>query len=250
MIDDELDPLSVLMAARPAFGGTSEAERALALTDAALIRGNVTWLEVGAGDGRHLAFQLERLSSGRRISAIALEPSPHCVVSTVPNIIWVRQDIESFQPDCLFDWINLRHSLYYIDDPIRQIERLVGFLKVGGALALTHWASACALYRLHRVICGEPGVATSSIETLAEHLGRFSGAVVSPIEYGDSRLDVNQVASDAHIAEALFELARRGCDSGLAAGTDPITFTVETLRTMPNAESRWNGMLIVRKQSA
>lgn len=99
----------------------------------------MSWLEVGAGDGANLKFQLNRLAIGRTIDVVAIEPAAIKPLS-LQNVEWITAHVEAYSTDRRFDWINVRHSTYYLSDPIVELTRLGTMLVPGGALALTHWS--------------------------------------------------------------------------------------------------------------
>lgn len=249
MKDHSQDPLACLIAAKPAFGISDEAEWLTELTNQALPLGSVNWLEVGAGDGRHLIQQLERLSSGRQIRAVALEPSNSANPPALPPIRWLRARVEDYVPDCQFDWINMRHSAYYITDALGQIDRLSACLADHGSIAVTHWSRDCVLYRLHVAITGTtPEGAAAGIEDLAAALAATGRLLISTIKYHDAELLVERMAADATIGAAVFELARRARVSALPAGTDRVAFATEVIRAASCARVRRNGVVLIRRR--
>jgi hypothetical protein len=238
------DPLEDLIAARQAFMGQTEAEECVRLTDGILRRGAVDWLEIGAGDGANLSFQLAYLASGRDIRAVALEPSS--AQGAVPGVLWLRAGAEHYRPDTLFDWISVRHSAYYIPDPVTEIARLAGALSPVGAIALTHWSNDCVLRRLHLALCGDLAeCATAGIQQLASALTRDHSLIASSLTVFDSELDVNRVLADALLAEALARLASRG--RPLAGDRSELPRRVADALIGAPSTSRRNGIVFLRR---
>ena len=247
MPPDGHDPLGTLVAARPGFGLSTEAEALDRFTELNMPEGDLDWLEVGAGDGRNLERQLRRHSHGRRIRTVALEPMADAPAA-LARVEWRRQPLEEYAPDRSFDWINLRHSAYYVRDALAEVARIACCLRGGGALALTHWSRRCSLYRLHRAIVGASGgLATAAIEDVAAELTKDPRLVVGAVETHDTELLVDDVASDPSLAPAVFHLSRRGMPSLLPTGTDPAAFVSQTLRSWPDARVRSNGLLLIRR---
>jgi hypothetical protein len=247
MTFDGADPLSALLAARIAFGNSTEAERLLEITERALHLGKVDWLEIGAGDGRHLAHQLERLSAKRKIRIVALEPSPYASPDSPRAFTWLSRRVEDYNPDRQFSWVNMRHSAYYLTDPVGQIQRVSTWLSNRGAIALTHWSRNCVLHRLHCKIYGlAPDAGCIAIEDLAAALASDPRLIISDIDYSDTKLLIEKVAGDQKIASAVFELARRGRRSRVPDGTNKADFIVQALHTLPDAAKRRNGIIVVK----
>ncbi len=237
--------LDELIAARPAFGGSTEAQELASIACRSLREGSVDWLEVGAGDGRNLRYLMSKLSVGRSFRVVALEPAAS--TGRVDGAIWLKLRVEDYHPDRQFDWINVRHSAYYMDDPVAEIARLSCFLRRGGSIALTHWSRDCILYRLHVAICGDQaGGPTSGIEEITQRLMSIGELDVSEIEQMETVLNVTHVAENDQVASALYELARRG-----HTPLEPIVNRAESVRVMLGAMSdptrRLNGVTVIRR---
>ena len=240
------EALAALTATKPAFAET-EAEQLTQLADACMRRGSVAWLEVGAGDGRNLAFQLGVLGVGRAIRAVAVEPA-HMHPAPIEGVEWVSCRIEDYRPDRPFDWIGIRHSAYYITDPVGEIARLTRSLTAGGTLALTHWGGDCILRRLHVAMCGDTGeAAVLGVEDLSQELAAVSDLDVSPTIETCTVLDVSKVLADPTIAAALAKLACRGRQR-LRPGSDPATEATDIIDQLPNSGARRNGIVLVRRR--
>lgn len=240
--------LEELVAARPAFGGTTEAQRLATIADSYLGKGTISWLEIGAGDGRNLRFLLAELAAGRRFKVTALEPAG--VETDLADVAWLQSRVEDYQPDTVFDWMNLRHSAYYIVDPISEIARLSSALKFDGAIALTHWSRDCVLSRLHAAICGPPSdQATAGIEDVVFSLGKIPGLAIGTVECVETALHGDLIDRDAAVAEALYELARRRKPSILPSDAQRNrAATIRTLlRALHNPMKRLNGVAIIRR---
>ena len=225
---------------------STEAEALDRLTELNIPEGDLDWLEVGAGDGRNLARQLRRHSHGRRIRTVALEPMADAPAA-LACVEWRRQPLEEYAPDRAFDWINLRHSAYYVRDAFAEIARIACCLRGGGALALTHWSRRCSLYHLHRAIVGATGgLATACIEDVTAELAKDPRLVVGAVETHDTELLIDDVASDPSLATAVFHLSRRGIPSRLPPETDSAGFVSQALRSWPDARVRSNGLVLIR----
>ncbi len=210
--------------------------------------GRIEWLEVGAGDGRNLQFQLEKLSPGRTLIVTALEPAAIRPAMS-SEINWLTTKSEDYQNDRPFDWISVRHSAYYIAEPAAELARLVNMLGDGGALALTHWSSNCILRRLHVALCGDrSNVACDGVEKIAALLHRDRRIEVAALSFHDTELDVDRVLADPDLGGALYELARRGHAADQAAAADPFGTIARLLRGLPNPRQRRNGILILRRR--
>lgn len=171
-------PLDELIAARPAFGGSTEAKELVSVTNRRLREGHIDWLEVGAGDGRNLRYLMSELSARRTFRVVALEPAATEVM--IDDATWLNLRVEEYHPGIKFDWINVRHSAYYMDDPVAELGRLTTLLHFGGSVALTHWSRDCVLHRLHVAICGDQGGArVSGIEDIAQQLSEMGGLDLS-----------------------------------------------------------------------
>lgn len=237
-----------MLAARPAFGGSTEAEHLVKFTDRHLRHGDVDWLEIGAGDGRNLAYQLSRLSTHRTFRVVALEPAAGDP-AWFHRIEWLRLRAEDYHADRWFHWINMRHSAYYLQDPVSEIVRLVGMLHHEGALALTHWSRECILRRLHAAICGEHSdLATAGVEDLSIALAEHPRLLVSEVLLLDTELCTEQVVGDPVVGEALHDLVCRGRVPLARSGIDRACTVARALRDIPNATVRRNGLVIIRRR--
>jgi hypothetical protein len=236
-----------LLAARPAFGASTEAEDLFQITNRHLKLGRVRWLEVGAGDGRHLDFQVQRLSSSREMRVVALEPESAAPPMST-GIIWLKRRLEDYRPDRHFDWINMRHSGYYVRDLVSQIGRISDSLSVEGALAITHWARSCILRQLHIKICGElDDIPVASIEELAAVLAKDSNLTIATFEQRDTDFLVDEVAASPAVANALYDLARRGRPP-LHPVFDPVELISDCLGSLPSEIRRHNGVVLIRRR--
>jgi SAM-dependent methyltransferase len=250
MVDDFDAPLTALLKSRPAFAGTSEAGDLTELTDAVLQKGQVSWLEVGAGDGANLGFQLDRLVIGRAIDVVAIEPAA-VKPSDRRNVKWIRARVEDYATERSFDWINVRHSAYYLDDPIGELTRLAHMLAADGTLALTHWSRDCVLRRIHRhVSAASDSIACAGIEDIAAHLGRNPGLAVSTPVFHDSHLDVDRLLSDRSLRDALLDLVRRGRPKPSGVSDDDSDVLSSLLRTISLPKVRRNGIVLVQATGA
>ena len=239
--------LENLLAARPAFGDSSEAEDLLELTDLHLKSGSVDWLEVGAGNGRHLLSQIQRLSTVRKLCVVAIEPEVNAP-PTATGVNWLKSRLEDYQPDRQYDWINIRHSAYYIDDLVTQIRRISASLSETGMIALTHWSWRCVLRRLHLQICGRrDDFSVACVEDLGTIFSDKTDLDVVACEQRATNLLVHELVSDPTVALALYNLARRGrpprCPSH-----DPLEFIQRWARDLPPGLRRQNGVLLMRRK--
>jgi hypothetical protein len=214
-----------------------------------LPKGHVYWLEVGAGDGRNLQFQLSILAANRTLHATAIEPADFQPPIAFP-FEWVSSRVEDFESDRRFHWISVRHSAYYLDDPISEIRRLVGMLDGSGVLALTHWSRDCILRRLHVALCDNQGATgCEGIEDIAEFFRQDPRIEVAGLSFHDTDLDVIRVLTDAGLRHALYELACRGSPATVSAAADPSGTVERLLRSLPNSGRRQNGILLLRPRS-
>lgn len=240
------DALKALLSSRPAFGQSSEALDLVQLTNTHLRTGTARWLEVGAGDGRNLQFQVDRLAKNRRIVVTALEPAePPLAVVEVHE--WLSIKAEDFWTSDRFDWINVRHSGYYLHDPLSEIIRLIGMLTNDGVLALTHWSQHCVLHRLHLELCGGIGSAgCAGIEQLAACLSADARVEQISLSVHDSNLDVPRVLRDEHLSKAIFSLALRGNPARASLASDQPAAIAQLLMKFRDPSVRRNGILLLR----
>lgn len=239
---DDDGPLASLLASRAAFACSSEASSLVDITERHLHSGQVDWLEVGAGDGRNLQFQIDCLRSGRALSVTALEPGPAPTVR--PDAVeWIRCRSEDYRPDRTFDWISVRHSAYYFENPVAEIKRLADALSRGGIIALTHWSERCILHRLHVALCGEvEGPACKGLELFADDL---SGVEQLHLSFHETNLNVSLVLADPPLARALFFLACRGRPPLPDAAAEPEAAVARYLGELTEAGIRRNGILLL-----
>ena len=115
--------------------------------------GPVSFLDVGCADGLFVRRAKDLLHlTGIKLSVTAIDPLPAAVLSTVrqlPVDAVYRTRFEDFSPGAKFDVINVRHSLYYLRDPVRQVARMTDLVKPGGLLTFTLWGRNCDLYRVY-----------------------------------------------------------------------------------------------------
>lgn len=239
--------LNDLIASRPALIGSTEADQVCALIDEILPHGAIEWLEVGAGNGRNLLRTISMLSNDRCIRAVALEPAR--VDITPENVEWLHVLVEEYTPDRSFDWVNMRHSAYYLRDPVGEIARLTDSLSKSGVLALTHWSRECILYRLHVAICGGPEqISCDGIEGVANALALTPGLALSPIQLFETRLCIDPMSNDRALAAAIYDLVRRGQPALNGAG--PADVITDLLSRLDRPSLRVNGLLIVRRRAS
>jgi len=246
MLGDRGAFLNDLIASRPAFDGSTEADQVCTLVDEFLPRGAIDWLEVGAGDGRHLQHSVRTLSNGRTFRVVAVEPAP---IGAVPkDVEWLSVPVENYVPDRRFGWVNMRHSAYYMADPVREITRLANAISGTGAVALTHWSRRCILYRLHVAICGEPQtIGCHGVEGIRTALASLPGLELSPIHLFETHLSVDRLSRDPALGAAIYELARRGRTA--LSGRDPPNKVTDLLAALDRPNVRVNGLLFVRRNA-
>lgn len=237
--------LEELIAARPAFGGSTEAAELASITNRSLREGDIDWLEVGAGDGRNLRYLMSELSAGRKFRVVALEPA--APAGRIDGATWLNLRVEDYHPVSKFDWMNVRHSAYYMDDPVAEMGRMSSWLRHDGSIVLTHWSRDCVLHRLHTAICGDQvDGPTSGIEDIAQRLKMVGGLNVSEVVGMETALNIAHVAKDDEVASALYELARRGREP-----LDLVANRAERLRdilgAMPDPARRLNGLTMIRR---
>ena len=246
-VNDANASLTSLIASRLAFGGTSEAEELVGLADAALKMGDVSWLEVGAGNGANLAFLLDQLAVDRTIDAIAVEPAAFCPPAR-PDIRWITGRIEDYTTSRTHDWVNVRHSAYYIRDAVSELQRLTRMLAPGGTVALIHWSQDCVLRRVHQLLVADPGdPPCAGVEDLVKWLREDAQLTVSDPIFYETRLDVALVPADRATRDSLRQLLLRGRPE--RRGVDPDALS-HLLRTMPEPNVRRNGIVFVNRPSA
>jgi hypothetical protein len=180
------------------------------------------------------------------VDITALEPAePPRSVSEVHE--WLRTKAEDFRSSDRFDWISVRHSGYYLRDPISEIIRLIGMLTSEGVLVLTHWSQHCVLHRLHLQLCGGLGSAgCAGIEQLAAELSADARAEQVSLSVHDSALDVPRVLRDEHLSRAIFSLALRGNSARPALASNPPAAIAQLLKELPDSSVRRNGILLLR----
>jgi SAM-dependent methyltransferase len=239
--------LEALHRTRSAFGLGSEAEQLANEIDRLLPSGDICWLEVGAGDGRNLAWLLTRLRADRRFAVTALEPaSDRPRLRMEADLEWLRLPVEQYKPVQPLDWINVRHSAYYLRRPIEEIARLGRALAPTGGMSITHWSESCVLFALHRKICGREGtVPRPSFEDLAVQLaGRPELEIISATTFATEFIRT-KVHTEAGVAAALYDLVRRDQPSTIRSDRRA-AFIQAAVEDVPASCCRVNGVLVIR----
>lgn len=94
-------------------------------------------LDVGCGDGR----LLELIARGRGARYLGVDVSAEAVqrarALAIADSSFEVASAESFQTEQQFDAIVFNEVLYYIDDPVRVLERYHGYLREGGLLIVS-----------------------------------------------------------------------------------------------------------------
>lgn len=243
------DVLQALAGSRPAFGNDSEAERIANLLASLVPVGEVHWLEVGAGDGRHLEWLLSKLRGGRQFSTTAIEPArerPPVMIDGILN--WLRIRVEDYDSTSRFDWINVRHSAYYFEDVMQRLEALTCLLSKGGLLSITHWSKDCTLFQLHREICGSIAEALCpTFEEIVDYLSAINYLEVVDQSRFSSELRQME-AVDPPVASALYMLARRDRPVNIVTADEQVALVSSFFAGRARALHRINGLLVLRRR--
>jgi trans-aconitate methyltransferase len=137
-----------------------DAKEASRLIDAAVPPGAGTWADFGAGDGTFTRALAARLGPGGRIYAVDRDANALSAVRSAAGVelATVRADLEqSFalpgaEPETL-DGLLLANALHFLRDTSGTLERLAGWLRLGGRVVLIEYdqrrASRWVPYPVH-----------------------------------------------------------------------------------------------------
>jgi len=246
---DGRNALAALIAARPAFAGTTEHDHLVRAVRGVLPPGPIRWLDVGAGDGHNLIALIQALKRGATFHVTAVEPASNVRASSpdVP-LSWICARIEEVDLALPFDWVNVRHSAYYFRRPLEELARLTDALCSGGGLSLTHWSRDCVLYRIHRAaLDGSPAATCPPFEEIVEAAARPRSLELVSAEVCATLLDVDALHADEGLSAALYDLALRGrVVTKRNSMTERAAFVRDLLRADPNPTRRVNGIAVLR----
>ncbi len=145
--------LSSLRVLKTTFVEGSEGDAVLDAIRTSFEPGVLSFLDVGCADGLFTRRAKDLLNlAGTNLSITAIDPLSAAALSTarqIPHDVVYRTRFEDFSTEAKFDVINVRHSLYYLRDPMSQVARMTDLLKPGGLLAFTLWGRDCDLYRVY-----------------------------------------------------------------------------------------------------
>ena len=242
-----LSPLTALQRVRPALD-SSELPVLVAMVQKHLPHVPAGWLDVGSGTGMSLRTLIKSLPSGSvgRVTAVDPEADPHFQIDGVHTKVLCIA-IEQTPHAVKFDWVNCRHSLYYVDLPSCGLGRLVELLAKHGCLSITMWSRSCILYRLHveaRTALGKS--ASYTVEDL-HMLAAAMGLTIVEYRRTIMPLRTDIVTTRPTVATALFDLCLREKNS---VGLPPPGERAALMRDFLSRHgdhTRVNGILILRK---
>lgn len=203
-----------LTLSKQAFAGDSERDLLSGLIRDLITEQHKSWLEVGAGDGTNLKFNLEGIPHKSAITITALDPDLR-IKSDIDGVVVEPQKctIEEFTPREKFDFINIRHSAYYFDKPRHQLILLNELMSSHGLMAVTLWTEDCCLFDLHKIIAREVSAAPSDLVAEAVQSDLIANGLrlcAARVAYGE--LDMTQMRSSETVADAIINLASRKLD--------------------------------------
>src|ERR1043166_6898849 len=196
-VGDGSDYIAALQFLKSTFHGGDEGNAVVNAILANIPRGPLKLLDIGCGDGsfvRRTATELRRL--GRFSDLTAIDPLAAAVRATqlkIPNARLLQLRFEEYVSEEPFDVINVRHSIYYVEDVGRQLRRMHHKLSPGGIVVFTLWTRECDLFRAYdatRRDGEDPSVkvAAEDLLDLLTKSGLFA-TVESRTFPGDIRLD-------------------------------------------------------------
>lgn len=245
--------LADLHGSRPAFGTSSERDMLLRLIDGVLPRRDVSWLEVGAGDGNNLKFLLERLCKDRRIEALAVDPDVgFSSIETERFVIRAQkariEDVATSQE--VFDFIHVRHSAYYFQEPDALLRRLFEALKPTGAMCLTIWSERCILYKLHGAVRAATDQRSENILTAARiiEIARAFGCSVC-VHGSESAYNTEAFSQAREVALSLVRLAARGISLDGLSQAHQLRLLNDIVRSDPDRVRSNFTVVIVRQDN-
>ncbi len=233
---------------KTALGPKSERDIICAGVAASLQTGVHEWLDVGIGDGVSLSRILSQLAEDQlRFNVIGVDPEVVDGLACEPanSFLPARCNIEEFAADRQFDVINVRQSAHYFKDPSTTLAKLIGSLRDGGKLLVTHWTQDCFLFQLHFLIARELGIEPSAIalDDLHRMIVRDTSLVSGQVEVVVDTINLETVLGDPFVFDATLKIAaRRLSASQLTAEARSRLANVVATR-WPKQAVRSNGVL-------
>jgi hypothetical protein len=242
---------------RQTFGPTGERAAIIQEIQRGLPEGDYAWLDVGIGDGLSSSRLLNSLESlGRRFVVTGIDPelqSTCYVCEARPDTILEKVRAEDYVPSNKFHVINMRQSGYYISQLPDVIATLSGCLARNGLIVVTHWATECVLFGLHRAIAATVGsltVAESAEELHACLTERCAHLTTHLSLFPDRDFDPRRIAEDAELSRALFRLCARRLPVDHMSEVDRLKLTQDYLHTCSGMAYRCNGVLFLSHRPA
>ena len=80
---------------------------------------HITWLDVGIGDGDSLRRILDEIDSEHIIEVTGVDPileNSNAASEIFPHAELIASEFEKYETDKKFDFVNVRQSLYYLEN--------------------------------------------------------------------------------------------------------------------------------------
>lgn len=173
------------------------------------------WLEIGCADGRNLEAVIQALPADFSVEGLAIDPMlPTAELRLIPDIEYQSVRLEDVRLDGLFDVIQARHSLYYVNRAASRLRHACRSLVADGVVIVTYWAAECAMAELNRRIASSRQVAPAPpFESLIAELEQ--DGFVRCMDLWHRTYFPPELAQDIEGAGIMFEMSartiRHGC---------------------------------------
>lgn len=174
------------------------------------LKERIDWLEIGIGTGNNSLIEIRDLVGKNNISITGIDPNlgdTSFLEREFFNIKLLRNKFEDFDTTCKFDVVCATHSVYYLNNPLSQVDRMINFTKAQGSILITCWSEDDILYKINRDLFGSASQDITG-ESILHFMKRDSRLRNVKVKYFTGNIDLTSWTKKYTINAALNIISR------------------------------------------
>lgn len=210
--------------------------------------------DVGVGSGESMSKRLLLFQErGYDIYLTGVDPNlsrtqQGFIEGVAPGAELIVVRFEDYVPTRTFDVVNATQSIYYLENPVEALRKMINMTNTGGLIVITLWSESCVLYQMHNTIFGS-NTRVATAESIYDLLLSSNGLHNIRMIKFNGRVYLDQWKSRPDLLNAAVKIiARKPLDPQMLQFAS--SQLVKDLNTRPPAATRTNMVILASKTAA
>lgn len=208
----------------------------------------LSWLDVGIGDGYSLTKILKGIKPTCTLEITGVDPvltTSDEAEKAFPDAELVAIDFEEYVTDQKFDVVNVRQSLYYLEDKELSLKKALSLVAPGGQLIVTNWAEQDIFCRLHTLLFPHSKENITG-EEIIKILRRNSPGEEIEVTRFEGTVDITSWRESEEMAEAALTIISREAITSGEMQKNRLTEFRNILASLNGIEPRINLVICIK----